>query len=48
MQTSENMGGSGGGSGGTTTRDVRLLERVIRESWDIPEDTRQAMLARLG
>jgi len=26
--------------------NVRLLERAIRESWDIPEDTRQAMLAR--
>ena len=38
MQTSENVGGFGGRVRGTTTRDVRLLERVIRESWDIPEE----------
>jgi len=48
MQTSEDVGGSGGGSAGTTTRDVRLLARALAESWDIPEDTRHAMLARLG
>jgi hypothetical protein len=48
MQTSEDMGGSGGESATTTTRDVRLLERAIRESWDLPEATRQAMVARLG
>ena len=50
MQTSEAVGGSGGGSSQPqpTTRDVRLLERAIRESWDLSEDIRQAMLARLG
>jgi len=50
MQTSQNVGGSGGGSSQPkpTTRDVRLLERAIRESWDLPEDIRRAMLARLG
>ncbi len=48
MQTSEDVGGSGGENVQTTTRDVRLTERAIRESWDLPEGTRQAMLARLG
>ena len=50
MQSSQNGGGSGGGSSQSqpTTRDVRLAERAIRESWDLPEDTRRAMLARLG
>jgi len=46
----ETEGGSGGGSSQPqpTSWDVRLLERAIRESWDLPEDTRQAMVARLG
>ena len=48
MQTSDNVGGSGGESATSTTRDVRLLERAIRESWNLPESTRQAMVARLG
>ena len=50
MQSSQNVGGSGGGSSQSqpTTRDVCLAERAIRESWDLPEDTRRAMLARLG
>ena len=39
---------SGGVNARITTRDVRLTERAIRESWDLPEDTRQAMVARLG
>jgi hypothetical protein len=44
----ETEGGSGGENVQITTRDVRLTERAIRESWDLPEVTRQAMLARLG
>ena len=46
MPTDENARGSGGGSEQTTTRDVRLLARALGEHWPIPEDTRQAMLAR--
>jgi len=48
MPTNEDVGGSGGENVQTTTRDVRLLDRAIRESWDLPEATRQAMVARLG
>jgi hypothetical protein len=48
MDTSQTVGGSGGSNGRFTTRDVRLIERAIRESWDLPEDTRRAMVARLG
>ena len=48
MQTSEDVGGSGGESASTTTRDVRLLERTVCESWDLAEDMRQAAVGRLG
>jgi hypothetical protein len=48
MATSKTSGGSGGKHARITTRDVRLIERAIRESWDLPEDTRRAMVARLG
>jgi hypothetical protein len=48
MPTSEDVGGSGGDFNQPTTRDVRLLSRALQESWDIPDDTRRAMLDRLG
>jgi len=41
----ETSGYAGGGSSQPTIRDVRLLERAIRKSWELPEATRQAMLA---
>jgi hypothetical protein len=48
MPTDEDVGGSGGECSQPTTRDVRLVSRALRESWDIPDDTRRAMLDRLG
>ena len=52
MATDDDAGGSGGEciqpQPQPTTRDIRLTERAIRESWDLPEVTRQAMLDRLG
>src|SRR4051794_6745986 len=44
----DQVGGSGGESVQTTTRDVRLLSRALAESWDIPADTRLAIVERLG
>jgi hypothetical protein len=46
MPINESAGGSGGESIQPTTRDVRLLARALGEHWPIPEDTRQAMMAR--
>src|SRR5262245_29758582 len=42
------MGGSGGDPVPPTTRDVRLLSRALAESWDVPADTRRAIVERLG
>src|SRR5262245_37126831 len=48
MQTSEDVGGSGGERIQPTTRDVRLAARARDEHGEIPGDGREAMLARLG
>jgi hypothetical protein len=48
METSDNSGGLGGHSApGTSIRTTRLIERALREQWDVPPERRPAVIAYL-
>ena len=44
----ETEGGSGGENAQITTRDVRLVERALRERWQIPKALRGPLIDRLA